>query len=223
MKSCGDHLKGATVFAILCVSCLGVLANGSASAQSQIFVEAGATGLNDGTSWTNGYRDLSDALDQAALTASAVNPVQIWIARGLYTPGRGSLDPTVTFTVVDGVQLYGGFAGGETELSQRDPILNETILSGDLGRNDDVFGCDPASNCCYEHYGFGCDDDACEAVVCAHYAYSYCCSDPGIGSSGWDSGCSFAAERYCCDVGRRKTCDNAHVDHGTLHRTNDRT
>ncbi|HBX89283.1 MAG TPA: hypothetical protein DEG09_11810, partial [Marinilabiliaceae bacterium] len=33
----------------------------------------------------------------------------------------------------DGIKVYGGFAGTETELSQRDWLTNLTVLSGDIG------------------------------------------------------------------------------------------
>lgn len=191
------------------VLCLTLAAGETALAQSRIFVNAGAGGLNNGTSWANAFQDLSDALDQASLTASALNPVELWIARGVYTPGRGSGDQTATFTVVDGVQLFGGFTGGETDLSQRDAESNETILSGNLGHNDAIFGCDPSSNCCYEHYTLGCDDPTCQAIVCERNPF--CCPPPTPGYWWWDSLCWITAIRFCCDVGERRTCDNARV------------
>ena len=45
------------------------------------------------------------------------------------------------FSLLNGVSLYGGFAGSESSLDQRDPAIDgvfphETILSGDIGRND---------------------------------------------------------------------------------------
>ena len=36
------------------------------------------------------------------------------------------------------VEIYGGFFGDETALDQRDPVLNETILSGDIGTNNTI-------------------------------------------------------------------------------------
>jgi asparagine synthase (glutamine-hydrolysing) len=47
---------------------------------------------------------------------------------------------------VSGVDIYGGFAGGETDLSQRDPRLNECILSGDLLGNDGPGGSSRTDN-----------------------------------------------------------------------------
>ena len=38
------------------------------------------------------------------------------------------------FICREGVDLYGGFAGGETERGQRDWVRNLTVLSGDIGK-----------------------------------------------------------------------------------------
>ncbi|HZH71793.1 MAG TPA: choice-of-anchor Q domain-containing protein, partial [Mariniphaga sp.] len=75
---------------------------------------------------SNVYTDLQVAL------ASATNGDQIWVAGGTYKPTTGT-DRSISFQLKDGVELYGGFAGDETELSQRNWRLNETILSGDIG------------------------------------------------------------------------------------------
>ena len=87
-----------------------------------------------GTSWDDAYTDLQDALARAAGGCGS----QIWVAAGTYSPGD---DPTNTFTVPDGVVLYGGLAGNEP--SSYDPntrvtILYKSILSGESGDNDIV-------------------------------------------------------------------------------------
>ena len=90
-----------------------------------VYVDAAAAGANDGTSWTDAYTSLDDGL----ITASACAGVtEVWVAAGTYLPTTFS-----TFRLPDGVPVYGGFAGGETLLSQRDWAMNETVLSGDLG------------------------------------------------------------------------------------------
>ena len=94
-----------------------------------IFVNASGTG-GDGTSWNSAFNRLQDAL------ASAEAGDEIWVADGTYFPTIAS-DRSATFTIPDGVRLYGGFAGGETSLSQRDIERNVTILSGDTGTTDD--------------------------------------------------------------------------------------
>ena len=75
-----------------------------------LFVDADAMGAGDGTSWTDAYTDLQDAL------SAATGNDQIWIAAGTYTP-RAPLDAsdarTATFAVTgdqDGLEIYGGFA-----------------------------------------------------------------------------------------------------------------
>ncbi len=75
---------------------------------------------------SNVYADLQLAL------ADAQSGDEIWIAAGVYKPTEGT-DPLIAFELVDGVKLYGGFDGSETDLSERNWILNKTILSGDIG------------------------------------------------------------------------------------------
>jgi hypothetical protein len=63
----------------------------------------------------------------------AVNGDQIWVKQGVHYPGTSQSD---TFTLKNGVAIYGGFAGTETALNQRDWQTNLTILSGDIDQND---------------------------------------------------------------------------------------
>ncbi len=110
----------------------------ASSIQAQIYVDQSATGSNDGSSWTNAYTDLTDALG-----ASAPND-QIWVAAGTYKPGSGTANIDTFYTFPHDLQLYGGFAGTETMLSERDWATNVTILSGD--HNDDDIDDDFNSN-----------------------------------------------------------------------------
>jgi len=91
-----------------------------------IYVDRDATGRNNGMSWDNAYTDLQSALARAGGCSS-----EIWVAEGTYRP---TTEPNnlATFELIDGVPVYGGFAGNETTLSQRNWVTNETILSGDI-------------------------------------------------------------------------------------------
>ncbi len=128
--------KGSRKFAqaVLSLALLGLLvfgAVGQASAASVIYVNASASGLNNGTSWANAYKSLQSALN------IAVSDQQIWVARGTYYPTT-TTDRTQSFTLKNGVAIYGGFAGTETLLSQRNFTTNVTILSGDIGVASDA-------------------------------------------------------------------------------------
>lgn len=102
-----------------------------------IYVKADAVGANDGTSWANAYASLTAAL------AAASSGKAIWIAQGTYKPSTTG-DRTQSFTLKDGVPIYGGFVGvpGET-VAARDWQAHKTILSGDLNGDD---GADFANN-----------------------------------------------------------------------------
>jgi hypothetical protein len=106
-----------------------ILAGYPLPAQQILRVKWNATGGNDGSSWNDAYTNLQTAL--AAVAAGG----EIWVAAGTYRPGLPG-NRNATFTLVDGAGVYGGFDGTETTREQRDPVLNETILSGDLGQDD---------------------------------------------------------------------------------------
>ncbi len=96
-----------------------------------IYVNAGnGSGTEDGQSWATAYNTLTDAL------AAAVSGDEIWVAKGTYYPTTGT-DRDMSFNLVPGVTLYGGFAGTESGSDERDWGTNETILSGDIGTPDD--------------------------------------------------------------------------------------
>jgi hypothetical protein len=97
-----------------------------------IYVDIDATGNNNGQSWTHAYTDLQDALGDCS------SGDEIWVADGTYTPDdcSPSCDRSVSFDLVDGCDVLGGFVGTETSSSQRDSDANVTILSGDNSGND---------------------------------------------------------------------------------------
>ena len=76
--------------------------------------------------WATAYTELQLAL------AAAGSGDEIWVAAGTYKP-TASADRTISFAMKNGVGVYGGFNGTETLRSQRDPVANATVLSGDIG------------------------------------------------------------------------------------------
>jgi len=106
-----------------------------------IFVDDDASGKQDGSSWTDAYRYLQDALTVASFGDKIV------VAEGTYKTDRsranpdGTDDRNATFQLKNGVEIYGGFPdGGCNSWAERDPTTNETILSGDVGPVGGGFG-----------------------------------------------------------------------------------
>lgn len=83
-----------------------------------VYVAPGGNNGNDGLSW-----GAAKASVQAGLNA-AVDGDEVWVAAGTYLE---------RITLTAGVALYGGFAGTETTLGERDWNLNETTLNGSFG------------------------------------------------------------------------------------------
>jgi hypothetical protein len=102
--------------------------SGTGCGARRFYVDHAATGLPaDGSSWAQAFRTLQDAL------SVAVSGDTVWVAQGVYFPTDDG-DRSKSFTPRSGVAVYGGFNGTESELSQRDIVANETILSGDIGQ-----------------------------------------------------------------------------------------
>jgi|GEM_PF-577078 len=95
------------------------------------YVKADAGGRNNGSSWSNAFINLQDAISLAAAGD------EIWVAEGTYKPTDGS-SRTISFELSKNISLYGGFGGSETSRSQRNWDTNETILSGDIGTANDA-------------------------------------------------------------------------------------
>jgi Concanavalin A-like lectin/glucanases superfamily len=96
------------------------------------------SGTGDGSSWANASGNL-----QAMINASAPDDA-IWVAAGTYKPTaypRGCINCSsnrdYTFHLKNEVQLYGGFIGTETNLTDRDWVTQVTTLSGDIETVDD--------------------------------------------------------------------------------------
>jgi hypothetical protein len=79
------------------------------------YVKYHASGTWDGTTWANAFNNIGDAL------AMSNSGDQIWVAADTYAEN---------VRLKSGVALYGGFAGTETLLSQRDWNANLTTIDG---------------------------------------------------------------------------------------------
>ena len=111
---------------------------------SVLYVDVTQTGLTpDGLSWATAFPVLQDAIDIATICAGG--PTQIWVADGTYYPTEihdvdqdGDEVREKAFYINKVMKIYGGFAGDEMSVEQRDIKVHQTILSGDLDQNDVV-------------------------------------------------------------------------------------
>ena len=89
-------------------------------------VDTGASGYSaSGNSWDDAIPELRDALNWAASEWDGTNPpLQIWVAEGIYLPTDDGMDRDASFSLVNQVEIYGGFAGNETNLEDCDPQVN---------------------------------------------------------------------------------------------------
>ncbi|MCS4099879.1 hypothetical protein GGQ17_003152, partial [Salinibacter ruber] len=100
-----------------------------------IYVDKGASGAGDGTSWADAYTALQDALSEAR---SNGEDDAVWVAAGTYYPDEGASanvdDRTESFRVESGIDLRGHFSGGEQSLEDRTLARGgpKTVLSGEI-------------------------------------------------------------------------------------------
>lgn len=110
---------------LLFLICFVAIVLPAASARVR-YINPTATGLNNGTSWANAYTKF-DSL--AHYVRDTLIQDTFWVANGTYKP------PTINGWGIgnSGLKIYGGFAGTETALSQRNWGAFQTILDGDIG------------------------------------------------------------------------------------------
>lgn len=117
------------LYILLTLLCASV----SAMAQSKIYYVS-PTGGGNGSSWSNAMT-LADALNAAQAGD------QIWVQGSDSVENANQLYEG-SFTLKSGVQLYGGFAGTETSVNDRETLGKpyqmkyRSVLSGDINRND---------------------------------------------------------------------------------------
>jgi hypothetical protein len=112
--------KAAFVLAVVCVTSFICPLQAAV-----IYVAPGGEGT--GAAW-------SEPANLKTAMTNAKTGDQIWAKTGIYKPGVSRDD---TFALKKGLAVYGGFIGTETELSERDWVNNKTVLSGDIGEEDD--------------------------------------------------------------------------------------
>lgn len=101
------------------------------SQPTRIYVDGARPAGGDGLSWATAFNDLQTAMNSASTLPTVT---EVWVARGTYKPAGAGGSRSATF--LPNKKMYGGFAGTETLLSQRNVAANPTILSGDLNGDD---------------------------------------------------------------------------------------
>ncbi|MEO1534221.1 MAG: right-handed parallel beta-helix repeat-containing protein [Planctomycetota bacterium] len=113
-----------TTRAMLFPATLVLAALAGAAHADVIYVNADSNG-GDGSEWQQAFPTLDAAL------AIASQGDEIWVAAGEYAPNPSD-GRNATFTIPDGVRVFGGFRGEEEQLEERseDPFENASILTG---------------------------------------------------------------------------------------------
>lgn len=106
-----------------------------------LYVKSAESGAGDGSSWSNAFGSLQDALD----ATGGDETFEIWVAAGRYVPTTdhtgdpNPMDPrTKTFQLRNGVAIFGGFPADADDgigPEARNPGMNVTVLTGDLNSN----------------------------------------------------------------------------------------
>ncbi len=123
----GNRIRAGKVVILILVAVASL--NAASAGQSIVYVDATSPPGGDGTSWGLAFDEFYQALDVAQSGDS------VWVAAGTYSPEPNGGVPS-PLTLRDGVAYYGGFAGDEISVSQRDWEANPTILSGDMNQDD---------------------------------------------------------------------------------------
>ncbi len=103
---------------LLIAACLFLISTNAGAARRYVD-SANVSGTYTGVSWAAAYNRLEDGIGNASAGDT------VWVAKGTYKPGIYS-----TYSMKNGVAIYGGFANTDTGISQRNWKTRITILKG---------------------------------------------------------------------------------------------
>ena len=106
----------------------------------RLFVDVDAQPGGDGLTWDTAFQSFAE-LNDYLYNRWQVYPdrtTEVWVAEGTYRGEEGGA--TALAWVPQGVELLGGFEGGETDEKQRNPRSHIVILSGDVNGDDTSWG-----------------------------------------------------------------------------------
>lgn len=113
---------------LLKLTLFAIILSNSCFAITRYVTETGS-GLQNGTSWTNAA---SGNMLQSIINASSIGD-QVWVTCGTYKP-TSTTNRTISFSMKNGVEIYGSFQGTESLLSERVFSCGPcSILSGEIG------------------------------------------------------------------------------------------
>jgi hypothetical protein len=113
---------------IPCAETCRTVAGGDDFCSCVRYVDGAVGASGDGTSWATAFQTVQEGIDSAALVGTASSPCQVWVAQGTYYQYQSGTSDTLH--LADHVEVYGGFAGSEAFLGERNWTTNVTELSG---------------------------------------------------------------------------------------------
>jgi len=84
--------------------------------RESVYVDADAAPAGDGSSWAAAFNAIQDGINAAAVTTP---PSWVFVADGTYAE---------TLTMLEDVEVFGGFVGGEVSLTERDIADNPPVI-----------------------------------------------------------------------------------------------
>jgi len=154
----GRKLMSLLLTLVMMLTMLSAIDSTAYAAGTIVYVNASVVGgKGDGSSWANAFASLQDAIDAANASGGLIKEIRV--AGGTYKPSKipdgaffinTSLQPTGTpvtdrammFIMPKDVSVRGGYAPNGS--GARDVTAYETILSGNIGDENDV-----SDNCYY--------------------------------------------------------------------------
>jgi hypothetical protein len=114
------------------------LDRGAYETSATIIYHVRSGGAGNGLTWATAMSDPQDAIQAAAIEGNS----QVWIAAGIYLPeswpNGGSTNREKHFSLRNGVAVFGGFpSSGTPAMIDRNPAVNLTVFSGDIGITGD--------------------------------------------------------------------------------------